>query len=569
MEAKPIVAEFGSHFVSLKRPVSEAKQTVSSSTSPPQLRADPGAKCQKYECQGKECSHKSEAEGGAGSGPHGVKVAKPIHSKPTTNTVATAIDLHNSKIKGQKQSESSKFNFQAQLKESISDPLVSGLTGKRFRVTMLEEGMGNFGDCFYYTAPAIGSCPPLFEGKHLFVDHPSSSEEMDRPERSVKDIAGYFENCAAELDPTDGVTRLMGDLVMVSGDAFARERALMVESLNYSLKHPGDALIGLSINASGDFTTVAMEQFLKDNPVPEVCKPKLVEALQRGITMIRPVQEMKSAVSCDLVTTAGAGGKINQILEGEKSMAKKENEQESKKEAGLPDDAAAPGDDASHADASQDQDLIMKMLKKYVGDGFSDDDKSMASEAHKNALEMGLEGEEAMKCAGMNMKMAKHLQMKQAKAQPQPGADGQPSQESLADGANGAPSADVKAKPVGPAGSVSAKDQVESTRAETVMKLTARVAQLEQERDSMKLAKHMKESLETSKLPRAVTAKFTESFKDFKSIAEFDKQFKTFKDLFKEAQNLRNETGTGFILSAEKTGATEAAANGFSDCLED
>jgi hypothetical protein len=72
-------------------------------------------------------------------------------------------------------------------------------TGARFRVALIQEGLGNLRDGFYYTKQALESAVPAFEGKKAYADHPSRSEESDRPERSVRDIVGHYENLKLEI----------------------------------------------------------------------------------------------------------------------------------------------------------------------------------------------------------------------------------------------------------------------------------------------------------------------------------------------------------------------------------
>lgn len=432
--------------------------------------------------------------------------------------------------------------------------------GRRFRVTLLQEGLGNFENSFYYTAEAIRSAVPLYEGSKAFMDHPAESEERDRPERSIKDIFGYFENVGIHLDD-DGRNSLVADLVTIIDPNSTHARTLLLESLSYSTSHPGQALIGLSINASGDFKTLPIDQFLSEVPMPDSCKSKVLEAKQRGVTMVRPVLEMKTAVSCDLVTTAGAGGSINQLLEGNKSMGKeaKEMEEGFDLKAGKDDaDGAADGQTGDHPDAAQDEELIMSMLKKYLGDGFSDDDKSMAKEAYQNAREMGLEGKEAETCAGHNMKMAKHLQAKAA-AMPEAGkiddaAVKTHSPNPVSSGA--APKDEQHAE--------SAKKDEECKESNKQVKIMAENARLRQELDAMKLKEHTEKVLRESKLPMAATKKFRECLVGAKSIKEVDEKLA----LFKEAFSIRGESSEdGFIFSVEKTEPQfESGSLDFSDC---
>src|SRR5258708_4388977 len=46
----------------------------------------------------------------------------------------------------------------------------------------------------YYSRDMLARAVPAFEGAKAFADHPGNAEQKDRPERSVKDITGYYTN---------------------------------------------------------------------------------------------------------------------------------------------------------------------------------------------------------------------------------------------------------------------------------------------------------------------------------------------------------------------------------------
>lgn len=556
----PLVSILKDHHLLRKKPSEPAKETSGASVQAPVTRAntvEPGA-------------HKL--------GPKMDKCVKDLKKK-AGNADPYAVCTVSVGQKNSKK-ESKKINFRGKLMEMGDD---QGMQGKRFRVTLLREGLGNMKDCFYYTKDALISAATIYEGKKFFIDHPSETEEMDLPERSVNDIAGYFENMSAVPD-SDGVTNLMGDLVMIPGPSFDRYRSLMAESIAYSQKHPDDDLVGLSINAEGDFDTMAIDQFLKQIVIPNPCKQKILEAMDKGITMIRPVSQMTSAFSCDLVTTAGAGGKVNQMLEQEKKNMAKAHEDEGSKEYekkesedGMGGAAGASADgDGDHADADQDEQLIKKMMNKYLGEpDHGEEAYQMAKQAHEAAKAMGMEGEEAMKCAGYNLKMAHHMQ-KQAKSAP---ADGAPAQESDPD----QPEQKVGggAKAVGGPGSVPGKDvhheakqeedeakqkQKESARkGDKMVEMAAEVARLRQQLDAIELEKHIDKSLKEAKLPNTATKKFRECIKGVRTQKEVSDKLA----IFKEAFGLGGMSETvGWIYGTEKQGSIEDTGMGFGDCVE-
>jgi len=113
-------------------------------------------------------------------------------------------------------------------------------------------------------------------GTHVYLDHPSSSEETDRPERSVRDLAGVLVEDANFEDGPDGA------------GLFARVQFLPhVKDLVKSIaKH-----VGLSIRAAGE---------IEETPTGRV------------------VQSIKHGLSVDVVTRAGAGGRLITMTESTK-----------------------------------------------------------------------------------------------------------------------------------------------------------------------------------------------------------------------------------------------------------
>lgn len=422
-----------------------------------------------------------------------------------------------------------------ELKESKS--------GRRFEVVIIEEGMGNFGDRFYYSGEVLKKCAPLFEGKKIYANHPSNSEEQDRPERDVRDILGYFENVRAK--ESEGRVQMLADVVIPQGSSFEWARELMIEALEFKKKHNNKELIGISINASGEAEEKQIKDLLSDNAVPQASKRKLNEALEQGIETIRYTTEITNAVSADLVTEAGAGGKINKMLEGKKTMIPGEQNDGEKK------DAAAD----QHADAPQDKALVADMLKKHLGDDAKGMDETAMEglhEAYEMAKEMGHEGEEAAKMACAYQKMSAAKQKKQAAVE-----------------------AEEKAK-VDEAAKKEAEEKKENDDKEEskekkeseVAKLTGRVAFLEGELRKEKIEKYVEKKLQESKLPRAVTDQIRKIVGDVKALKS-EKDFDAKLDLFLEGYKMKAESES-FIFTTEKIDAitsTEAEVS-FEECLQ-
>lgn len=187
-----------------------------------------------------------------------------------------------------------------------------GITPSGYRVELIEEGLGNLADAFYYTGECIQGCAAVFEGKKCYANHPSSAEEVTRPERDVRDVIGHFQNVNAQLKAGRNV--LMGDLIIMAGSTFDWVRQQLDHAIDYATQFPGQQFIGLSINAAGEAMPQPASEFIKQSSIPAACIPKLEDAIAQGIQTLRIVNKITEAISCDLVTSAGAGGKVLEAI---------------------------------------------------------------------------------------------------------------------------------------------------------------------------------------------------------------------------------------------------------------
>lgn len=144
-------------------------------------------------------------------------------------------------------------------------------------VKLIQAGWGSTG--FYGADMLKRDGPKVFvKGLHMHLDHPTKSEERERPERSVATLAGVLESDARWEEAGADGPGLYAD---------AKPLGEMKDRLPEIAPH-----IGLSIRAMGGY---------KEGEV-EGRKGKIIE----GIT---------SATSVDFVTRAGAGGKVLALME--------------------------------------------------------------------------------------------------------------------------------------------------------------------------------------------------------------------------------------------------------------
>lgn len=148
------------------------------------------------------------------------------------------------------------------LERASGQPLSEG----RLRVCLIDAGQGSSG---YYSPEVLKEAAGLFQaGTHCYLDHPGAAESLDRPERTVNDLAGVL--------ATDAVFRdggLFADVRVFSG---------FREQIEEKSAH-----IGMSIRAEAEVETAE--------------HPGGFGPVVRRITRVESV---------DFVTRAGRGGRI-------------------------------------------------------------------------------------------------------------------------------------------------------------------------------------------------------------------------------------------------------------------
>lgn len=150
-------------------------------------------------------------------------------------------------------------------------------SGNKWRIKVIEAGWGSSG---YYGAEMLKEYGPgvFAAGTKVFMNHPSTSESNDRPERDVHQLAGKLISDAIFME--DG---LFADV------EFYSHYAPIIREMS------GD--VGLSIHALGNATIGEAEG--REGPI--------IESL-----VADPL------TSVDVVTVAGAGGKFISLLESYK-----------------------------------------------------------------------------------------------------------------------------------------------------------------------------------------------------------------------------------------------------------
>lgn len=157
------------------------------------------------------------------------------------------------------------------LHESTAAVGTESLGEGKYRIRIIVPGQGSSG---IYTAENLAESAPLFKaGTEMFIDHPTETEEWERPERSIRDYAGVFLE-----DATVGEDGALYTVCKV----FSGVNGLIKDKWEH---------IGVSINAW--------------------CNEPIAE------TGVVPV--FAGVRSVDFVTAPGAGGSIVDLLESKRN----------------------------------------------------------------------------------------------------------------------------------------------------------------------------------------------------------------------------------------------------------
>ncbi len=153
------------------------------------------------------------------------------------------------------------------------------LAGIVWEVTLISAGDSANGR--HYPADVLKKAAPLFEGVKAYADHPGRSESRERPERSVRDVIGWFEGVKY-----DAKAKALTAHLHLS-EAAGSLRQLVLDAWNRGKKD----LIGLSINAEG----------------------QIQESIDGGKRK-KTVTSISRVSSVDLVTEPAAGGRLEKLV---------------------------------------------------------------------------------------------------------------------------------------------------------------------------------------------------------------------------------------------------------------
>ena len=82
------------------------------------------------------------------------------------------------------------------ISESVSLSATPVAKSGRIRIKIIDAGKGSSGDYPASTIEAAVKDKVFAKGLHMYADHPSVTENFDRPERTIKDLAAVLETDA-------------------------------------------------------------------------------------------------------------------------------------------------------------------------------------------------------------------------------------------------------------------------------------------------------------------------------------------------------------------------------------
>lgn len=215
-------------------------------------------------------------------------------------------------------------------------------------VTLIRTGWSKNGR--YYSEGVLAKAAPLWEGVKAYADHPSRSQQRDRPERSVLEAAGIYENVRHEGGATRATLRMIGPVgerlwpwIVEAAEGRAKAMGLSINALGQGRKGEIDGKAGVIVEtihhahsvdivtepaaggsfdrllASDDGWTRAVLTALQIEELREA-RPDLIESLKREWKTTRDTQAL-AAVTAEREGLA----QENQTLKAQLEESQREN----------------------------------------------------------------------------------------------------------------------------------------------------------------------------------------------------------------------------------------------------
>ncbi len=152
---------------------------------------------------------------------------------------------------------------------------ISEAVGQGRHITIIEAGWGSSG---YYPREVLARDGPTVwgVGTHMYMNHPTESEDFERPERTVQELAAVITS----------IPVMVGNELVAEAKVFKHWQPMIDEAAEF---------IGTSIRAMAAFHEGEAEG--RNGPI---------------------IDELIEGISVDFVTKAGAGGKVGDVKEAAK-----------------------------------------------------------------------------------------------------------------------------------------------------------------------------------------------------------------------------------------------------------
>src|SRR5579864_3206214 len=187
-------------------------------------------------------------------------------ASPARPSAAAAVQLEGDPFDG-------RLSVLSGLQEAVLSP-----RKREVEVVALRPGLSKNGN--FWGPDVVRSIVPLFEGAKAFADHPAPG---DRPERSIRDIVGYYK------EPRIGPA--------------------------------GELRATLHVTEAAEWLWTLLKEAIQDGRPDVVAVSVDAEAQCRfGETSgrrVRVVEAVKRLNSCDVVTRASAGGSFERLLQAD------------------------------------------------------------------------------------------------------------------------------------------------------------------------------------------------------------------------------------------------------------
>jgi len=165
----------------------------------------------------------------------------------------------------------------------------------RAEVIVIRPGF-NWDQSRYYPAEILARDHGVFEGARMYADHPTASEQRERPERSIRDLVGFLENVrVGKRGEIRGTVRVVAE---------------WFKGLLEGLKKQGLLTqLGVSVNAGG------------------TGRKGKIQGVMTGI-----VEAIDKCLSVDFVTQSGAGGMVELYESAHNGTGEERDEMSEKRE---------------------------------------------------------------------------------------------------------------------------------------------------------------------------------------------------------------------------------------------